>query len=86
MEHEHGQMWPVLAEGEALPAAGDTAPVAALCRRLLGDLADHNGKEEQILYVQAELLLTPAQLSVLGAGLDEVELPDGWVCAGAARG
>lgn len=84
MEHEHGVMWPMLDQLETAVADGDTATGANLCRTLLAQLADHNVKEEQILYVQAEVLLTESQLSVLAAGLDEAEVPDGWTSAGVA--
>jgi len=82
MEHEHGLMWPVLDQIEQALDAEDTSAAAELCGDVLQQLAAHNVKEEQILYVQAEALLTAAQLSVLRAGLDEAEVPDGWTSAG----
>lgn len=85
MVREHGQMWTTL---DALDAefhdgdVHDTLPesVADLLRDLQQQLEAHNPKEEQILYPQADQVLTASATAELRALLDAGQLPDGWVC------
>jgi iron-sulfur cluster repair protein YtfE (RIC family) len=78
MLREHGEIWDTL---DALAAA--RAPASGLCRELLGRLERHNTKEEQIVYAQADAVLTAAAGAELMAFLAAGRLPDGWVCARA---
>lgn len=82
MEHEHGQMWPVLDELESLLADGISDGAGLLCRGLLAQLASHNMKEERILYPQIDELL-PAMGTDLPDLLAGAEAPGNWVCAAA---
>lgn len=80
MLREHAQMWVTL---DALQhrldtAADDAVPVS--CGKLLAQLQAHNGKEEAILYPQADVVLDSDALSRLRAFLDGGELPSGWIC------
>lgn len=86
MEHEHGQMWPLLDRLEQDVRAGNADAAGSLCRDLIGLLADHNRKEEQILYPQADALLSAPEIAALLARLSDDELPGGWVSRGTPRG
>lgn len=85
MVREHGQMWTTLdaldaelhhgAVNAALPES-----VAGLLCDLQQQLTAHNAKEEQILYPQADQVLTASATDELRALLDTGRIPDGWVC------
>jgi hypothetical protein len=79
MEHEHGQLWPVLDELESLLAEKISDGAGRLCRILLAQLASHNMKEERILYPQIDELL-PAMGTDLLTGAED---PENWMCAAA---
>lgn len=84
MVREHGQMWHTI---DALESELDSRraldSVSRLCREL-GELEDaHNPKEEQILYPQADRVLSPAAGDRLRTFLDSGRIPDGWVCQAA---
>lgn len=84
MLREHGEMWTSLAALDAGLAAGDRArPLSDEARELLGRLEAHNTKEEQILYSQADSVLTAAASAELLGFIATGRLPDGWVCAKA---
>ena len=81
MLREHAQLWRTLDTLDHLLAAH--APEVALhnaCRELRGQLQSHNPKEEQILYPQADVLLSATELARVRAFLGSGELPDGWTC------
>ncbi|HEX5114625.1 MAG TPA: hemerythrin domain-containing protein [Pseudonocardiaceae bacterium] len=79
MVHEHGRMWQTL---DALAAAldGGTGSTVDLVRALQEQLDAHNPKEEQILYPQADQVLTASATGELQAQLAAGRTPDGWVC------
>ena len=84
MLREHGEMWAVLVALEAGlddPSATDAAQDS--CRELVGQLERHNAKEEQILYSQADSVLTASAGAELREFLASGQLPDGWVCTKA---
>jgi iron-sulfur cluster repair protein YtfE (RIC family) len=86
MVREHGEMWKALDALEAeLGARKDLASLAGLCREL-GTLEDaHNPKEEQILYPQADGVLTATANTGLRTLLETGRMPHGWVCEAARR-
>jgi iron-sulfur cluster repair protein YtfE (RIC family) len=84
MVHEHGQMWPILGRLEQVLITEPTETASLLCQDLLRRLAEHNMKEERILYPQADLTvpnLPPA--ADLADVLATTQAPAGWVSQGA---
>jgi len=82
MLREHGELWRTMdAIGREL--TGDAATVPGQCKWLLAQLAQHNAKEEPILYPHADDVLGAPASAELGAFLEHGRLPDGWVCARA---
>jgi hemerythrin superfamily protein len=81
MLREHGEMWATLAAlAEELTDPSATGAATNHCRELVGQLERHNAKEEQILYVQADSVLTAAASAELQEFMASGRLPDGWVC------
>lgn len=81
MLREHALMWRTLDGLELL--LGEDGPATALepvCRELMDLLQRHNTKEEMILYVQADALISPETATQVRTALASAELPDGWVC------
>lgn len=74
MVRDHGQMW------QTMDAVGAGAPVGPLLQQLVVQLEDHNDKEEQILYTQADQVLSADASAELVEFLASGRLPDGWVC------
>jgi hemerythrin-like domain-containing protein len=84
MLREHGEMWTTLAAlAEDLADARATGAATDRCRELVGQLERHNAKEEQILYVQADSVLTAAASAGLQEFMASGRRPDGWVCTKA---
>lgn len=83
MVREHALMWTSLdALEEELASGAVGAVVPELCRDLMTKLAAHNPKEEQILYPQADSVLTGPASTELRAFLASGRMPEGWVCEG----
>lgn len=82
MLREHGQIWDKIDQIER-QLETDAATVPDLCHQLLVQLQHHNGKEERIIYPQADQALTPREAVELRTFLRNGELPAGWVCAKA---
>lgn len=81
MLREHAQMWQTLDLLDSLLQAH--APDIALqntCRELTIQLNSHNPKEEQILYPQADVLLSPSEQGRLRAFFESGQRPEGWTC------
>ncbi|MGB3696621.1 MAG: hemerythrin domain-containing protein [Gordonia sp. (in: high G+C Gram-positive bacteria)] len=85
MLNEHGQMWRQMAALEEQLASGDADPDAlvAACRSMLELLADHNSKEEPVIYPHLDADMDEYSQSVLREFLDGGRTPDGWECARA---
>lgn len=85
MLREHGQMWRTL-DALALELRADPAGAAVrtLIRELTVQLQHHNGKEEQILYPQADGALGAEAADRLRSFLADGELPGNWVCRRAS--
>lgn len=63
------------------PTTGPLGDVATACRQLLAMLADHNAKEEPIIYPRAAGDLDAADAAELTDELAGGAMPTGWVCA-----
>lgn len=81
---EHGRIWQVMdqiADRVAQPEGPEGGEdLVRLCRELLALLAQHNLKEEPIVYPRAEVDLTSPQQEELSAFVASGRIPDGWVC------
>ncbi len=83
MLREHGEIWRTLDEIDGLDGAVDPDGLRERCRELLDRLAEHNAKEEPIIYPQGDAVLDDQQTAELLDFIDSGELPEGWVCAQA---
>jgi hemerythrin-like domain-containing protein len=81
MVREHGQIWDAMetVDGQVRDGAS-AADVDASCRALLALLDAHNGKEEPIVYPQADLTLAPEAAERLLDLIDSGRMPEGWTC------
>ncbi|MDG3012028.1 hemerythrin domain-containing protein [Rhodococcus sp. D2-41] len=89
MLKEHGQMWQTMADLDVRLAeldGGDATAVETLCRELVGELQEHNGKEELILYPQADAVLDVEASADLEDFLAGGTMPEGWAATMARRG
>jgi hemerythrin-like domain-containing protein len=81
MVREHGQIWDLMESLEAQVRDGAAAQdVDTSCRDLLALLDAHNGKEEPIVYPQADLTLAPDATERLMDFIDSGQMPEGWTC------
>lgn len=83
MLREHGEIWQTLDAIDGLDAAVDPDGLRERCRELLDRLAEHNAKEEPIIYPRGDAVLDADQTAQLLDFIDSAELPQGWVCAQA---
>lgn len=79
MVHEHGVIWRLMDAAEDAVAA-DPVAAAAHCRQLLTVLADHNMKEEPVVYPEADRTLLGPEAAELLDLLETETLPGGWIC------
>lgn len=86
MLREHGEIWRLLDDLEAIAGTPEPDLTAALATwgSLQQVLLQHNVKEEQILYAAADRILDVETATEVIDGLD-ADLPAGWTCAMAAR-
>ena len=81
MLREHGEMWHLMEDLEALVTSGaQAAEVTAACKTLLALLEQHNLKEEPIIYPQADVTLDSAVSNQIEEFLASGTMPAGWVC------
>ncbi|SRX94128.1 hemerythrin HHE cation binding domain-containing protein [Nocardioides sp. JS614] [Mycobacterium shimoidei] len=85
MTREHGELWrtvdtltEMLADGSANGQLADT------CHQLLGQLEQHNSKEEPVIYPHADADLPPQVRDELARFIDTGRIPVGWICQQAA--
>ncbi|MDI6912071.1 hemerythrin domain-containing protein [Nocardioides sp.] len=83
MLREHGEIWQTLDAIDDLDGATDPDGLRERCRELLDRLAEHNAKEEPIIYPRGDAVLDAEQTAELLDYIDSGELPEGWVCAQA---
>jgi hemerythrin-like domain-containing protein len=87
MEREHGEIWRTLDAVNLEVGSGTAADsVPDRCRQLLHELEVHNGKEEPIIYSQADALLTDSQKDAVRDFVRSGTMPTDWVCAQAGNG
>lgn len=86
MLREHGEMWTAMngLDVELSDRPGSAATIA-LCQELVAGLEAHNLKEEQILYSQADGVLSAEATGALAKFLAAGAMPEDWVCDGARR-
>ncbi len=84
MLREHGEMWRTMdsLELELRNNVADES-MRARCATLMAELAAHNFKEEQILYSQADGILSADASDGLKDFIAAGATPEGWVCAQA---
>ena len=85
MLREHGEIWGGLDQlDRALEAGVEPDRVLQICNQVEDVLAQHNAKEERILYPAADQVITDDVVEQIRTGLDDT-LPQGWVCEQARR-
>lgn len=80
MMSEHGEIWRTMDALSDTVADGDADPIAAACRQLLALLAEHNAKEEQVIYRAADTGLQPDTAAELADFIETGLMPDCWEC------
>lgn len=84
MVREHAQMWTTLDALESdLANAADDGVLRKRCHDLMVQLQHHNPKEEQVIYPQADAVLTATASDDLLTFMGSGQLPEGWICEGA---
>jgi regulator of cell morphogenesis and NO signaling len=86
MMREHGELWRTMgALNDLIVDRADSEQLRGTCHRLLGQLEQHNSKEEPIIYPHADSDL-PAQVSAeLARFIETGRIPDGWACQQAGQ-
>jgi regulator of cell morphogenesis and NO signaling len=86
MMREHGELWRTMgALTDLIVDRADTEQLRDTCHRLLGQLEQHNSKEEPIIYPHADSDLPAAVSAELARFIETGRIPDGWVCRQAGR-
>ncbi|MEO6795045.1 MAG: hemerythrin domain-containing protein [Mycobacterium sp.] len=80
MMSEHGEIWRAMDALAELVAGGDTDRIGSAGRHLLGQLAVHNDKEEQVIYPVADTGLEPDKTAELADFIETGLMPDCWEC------
>ncbi|MCF8572111.1 hemerythrin domain-containing protein [Gordonia sp. HY002] len=89
MQGEHGEMWRRMADLDAQLAADDIDQsrrdeVIAGCTAMLELLANHNSKEEPVIYPHLDSDMDDDSQAFLRDFLVDGTIPDGWECARAS--
>ncbi|MGH3558677.1 MAG: hemerythrin domain-containing protein [Mycobacterium sp.] len=86
MMREHGELWRTMCTLTDLLADGaDSEQLRDTCRQLLGQLDQHNSKEEPVIYPHADTDLPPQVSAELDRFIQTGRIPDGWICQQADR-
>lgn len=82
MVREHGEVWRMMDALEELLRAPkmDVAELRSLGEQLLAALAEHNAKEEPIVYPHAAVDLSEDEAGVVADFIAEGSMPADWVC------
>jgi iron-sulfur cluster repair protein YtfE (RIC family) len=80
MMAEHGTIWRAMEALAACVAAGDSDRIGEAGRNLLDHLAEHNAKEEDVIYPAADTGLAPEQAADLADFIATGLMPDFWEC------
>ncbi len=86
MIKEHGRLWQLMDAIEAGARSDDPDPTSlrSACDQLLAALAEHNMKEEPIVYPQAASDITVDESAALEDFIESGSTPSDWIC-GALR-
>ncbi|GJF13087.1 hemerythrin [Mycolicibacterium cyprinidarum] len=86
MMREHGQLWRTMdVLAGQLADGADTAQLRLTCSQLLGQLDQHNAKEEPVIYPHADTDLPAPVNSELAKFLETGQTPASWVCQQAVQ-
>lgn len=88
MLREHGTLWQTTQTlTELVEIGADSERLLGVCRDLLAQLAQHNLKEEPVIYPRADIDLPAQTRAELTRFMETGQTPDGWVCqqAGLSR-
>lgn len=86
MMREHGELWRTMDTLTDLLAHGaDSERLRGICHQLLGQLDQHNSKEESIIYPHADTDLPPQVSAEVARFIQRGRLPEGWICQAAGR-
>lgn len=86
MEREHGVLWRAMDDlEERLAGPSDPEGLLRACQELLDLLADHNEKEEPIVYPHLDVDLPPADAERLAELIAVGTTPPGWACVRAVE-
>lgn len=81
MMREHGELWRTADSLTELLAGGSAnGQLADTCHQLLGQLEQHNFKEEPVIYPHADVGLPPQVHAELTRFIDTGQIPVGWIC------
>ena len=81
MLREHGELWQTMDTLTALiDEKADSQRLRDASSGFLSQLAEHNGKEEPIIYPQADTALTPRVTADLAEFIASGQTPKGWRC------
>lgn len=81
MLREHGELWRTMDTlTDLLDHGADGDRVLDVCRALLTQLAQHNAKEEPIIYPHADSGLSDTVGAELTRFLESGSTPEGWAC------
>lgn len=81
MVQEHGEICRQLAlVGDLLESDAELARIQQAFAALGNLLAEHNAKEEQILYPASDQFLTEQERAETVARFEQAEAPEGWLC------
>jgi iron-sulfur cluster repair protein YtfE (RIC family) len=86
MMTEHGTIWRAMDALTACVSAGDSDRIGVAGRHLLDHLAEHNAKEEDVIYPAAGTGLEPEQAAELADFIATGLMPDFWECLEADAG
>jgi regulator of cell morphogenesis and NO signaling len=86
MMREHGELWRTMgALNDLIVDGADGTQLRGTCHRLLGQLEQHNSKEEPIIYPRADSDLPALVSAELARFIDIGRIPHGWVCQQAGQ-
>ena len=86
MMREHGELWRTMgALTDLIADRADSEQLRDTCHRLLGQLEQHNSKEEPIIYPHVDCDLPALVSAELARFIETGRIPDGWACQQAGR-
>ena len=80
LEAEHGGIWKLIFSIDEYLAKGDNLECLKTVEALVRVLEGHNKSEEESIYLELEKLPEDSKRALILAEMDNVSLPEGWVC------